>query len=121
MSSTDRYSRQVRFRPLGEEGQARLLQSRVLLVGLGALGSSIAEALVRAGVGSIVLVDRDVTADRPERRHVGELRELLHPLGHLGRQRLDLLDEYRFAQRFLELNAALFGSDSTVPGDREPA
>jgi len=60
MSNEDRYSRQIRFAPLGEEGQRRLADSSVLLVGVGALGSHLADTLVRAGVGRIVLVDRDV-------------------------------------------------------------
>ncbi|GAB6930177.1 thiazole biosynthesis adenylyltransferase ThiF [Paenibacillus sp. JCM 10914] len=55
----DRYSRQIRFAPFGKEGQARLRASHVLVVGAGALGSSIAETLVRAGVGTLTMVDRD--------------------------------------------------------------
>jgi adenylyltransferase/sulfurtransferase len=54
-----RYSRQMRFAPLGESGQRRLLASRVLLVGCGALGSVLAETLTRAGVGHLRIVDRD--------------------------------------------------------------
>lgn len=56
----DRYSRQVLFAPIGPEGQERLRAARVGLVGLGALGSAVAEMTVRAGVGSLVAVDRDV-------------------------------------------------------------
>src|SRR5262245_43272279 len=55
----DRYRRQVRFAPLGEEGQRRLLASRVLVCGCGALGSVSADLLVRAGVGFVRIVDRD--------------------------------------------------------------
>ncbi len=55
----DRYRRQVRFAPLGEEGQRRLLASRVLICGCGALGSVVADTLVRAGVGCLRIVDRD--------------------------------------------------------------
>ncbi len=55
----DRYIRQSRFAPLGEEGQRQLLASRVLIVGCGALGSNLANTLVRAGVGRVRLVDRD--------------------------------------------------------------
>lgn len=55
----ERYARQVRFAPLGEEGQRRLLASRALVCGCGALGSVIADTLVRAGVGHVRLVDRD--------------------------------------------------------------
>ena len=55
----DRYVRQSRFTPLGEEGQQRLGASTALVVGCGALGSVIASTLVRAGVGRVRIVDRD--------------------------------------------------------------
>lgn len=47
---------------LGDEGLSRLAGARVLVAGLGGVGSSCAEALARGGVGSLVLVDRDVVA-----------------------------------------------------------
>lgn len=59
MPSDDRYSRQIRFAPIGEEGQHRLASSRVLLIGLGALGTVAADQLVRAGVGFLRIIDRD--------------------------------------------------------------
>jgi adenylyltransferase/sulfurtransferase len=55
----ERYARQVRFAPLGEAGQRRLLASRALVCGCGALGSVIANTLARAGVGKLRIVDRD--------------------------------------------------------------
>src|SRR5438128_7229276 len=55
----ERYSRQVRFPGIGKDGQARLLASKVTLVGCGALGTVLANALVRAGVGQLRLIDRD--------------------------------------------------------------
>ncbi len=55
----ERYSRQILFREIGREGQEKLLASRVLLVGCGALGASHAEMLARAGVGHLRIVDRD--------------------------------------------------------------
>src|SRR6184192_4415878 len=55
----DRYSRQMRFAGIGEAGQRRLLDSKVTLVGCGALGTVLANALVRAGVGFLRLADRD--------------------------------------------------------------
>jgi molybdopterin-synthase adenylyltransferase len=58
-TASSRYDRQARFAPLGEEGQRRLLASRALVCGCGALGSVIAETLVRAGVGFVRVVDRD--------------------------------------------------------------
>jgi len=55
----NRYSRQTLFSPIGEEGQERISRKHVLIVGLGALGSSIAETLSRAGVGKLTIIDRD--------------------------------------------------------------
>jgi molybdopterin-synthase adenylyltransferase len=55
----DRYSRQVRFAPIGEEGQRRISAARVVLIGAGAIGSVTADLLVRAGVGFVRIVDRD--------------------------------------------------------------
>jgi len=57
--SNDRYSRQVLFAGIGAEGQQRLLSSRALIVGCGALGSAQAESLARAGVGKLRVADRD--------------------------------------------------------------
>lgn len=55
----DRYVRQMRYPPLGEEGQRRLAKSSVLVCGCGALGNMLAAILVRAGVGRVRIVDRD--------------------------------------------------------------
>ncbi|MCD7035219.1 ThiF family adenylyltransferase [Metabacillus sp. GX 13764] len=55
----NRYSRQILFSPIGEEGQKKIRQKKVVLIGAGALGSGTAEALVRAGIGSLVIIDRD--------------------------------------------------------------
>src|SRR5438309_1600467 len=55
----ERYSRQVRFPGIGQDGQRKLLASKVTLVGCGALGTVLANALVRAGVGHLRLIDRD--------------------------------------------------------------
>ncbi|MCS7021214.1 MAG: ThiF family adenylyltransferase [Gemmataceae bacterium] len=62
MQTTDpleRYSRQMRLPGIGKAGQERLLASRVTLCGCGALGTVLANALVRAGVGFVRIVDRD--------------------------------------------------------------
>src|ERR1700692_3329802 len=55
----ERYSRQMRFPGIGEAGQRRLLASHVTLCGCGALGTVLANALVRGGVGHLRLIDRD--------------------------------------------------------------
>lgn len=55
----NRYSRQIIFPGIGEEGQRKLASSYVVIIGCGALGSVTASILVRAGVGRIRIIDRD--------------------------------------------------------------
>ncbi|SDC07167.1 adenylyltransferase and sulfurtransferase [Paenibacillus sp. UNCCL117] len=55
----ERYSRQMLFAPIGEEGQAKLLQARIAIVGMGALGTVLANHMARAGIGFIRIIDRD--------------------------------------------------------------
>ena len=55
----DRYSRQIRFEPIGERGQKAIRSASVCIIGCGALGSFQAESLARAGVGRLGLIDRD--------------------------------------------------------------
>jgi len=54
-----RYSRQILFPGIGEDGQHKLAASRLAIVGCGATGSALASLLARAGVGTIRLIDRD--------------------------------------------------------------
>ncbi|MFC5704118.1 ThiF family adenylyltransferase [Cohnella faecalis] len=54
-----RYSRQMLFAPIGEDGQRKLKSSAVCIVGMGALGTVLANHMVRAGVGLVRFVDRD--------------------------------------------------------------
>lgn len=55
----DRYHRQALLPGFGEDGQKRLLSSTALILGCGALGSAAADLLARAGVGRLIIVDRD--------------------------------------------------------------
>jgi molybdopterin/thiamine biosynthesis adenylyltransferase len=55
----ERYSRQVLFVGIGAEGQRRLLDARIAIVGCGATGSALASLLARAGVGMLRIIDRD--------------------------------------------------------------
>lgn len=68
--SLDRYCRQMRFGPIGEEGQRRLLASRAVVCGCGALGTVAASGLVRAGVGSVRIIDRDVVEQSNLQRQI---------------------------------------------------
>ncbi|MFC1930218.1 ThiF family adenylyltransferase [Chloroflexota bacterium] len=55
----NRYSRQTMLHSISEEGQAKLINGKVVIIGCGALGSNIATMLVRAGIGHVRIVDRD--------------------------------------------------------------
>ena len=55
----ERYSRQILFRGIGEEGQRKLAAARVAIVGCGATGSALAGLLARAGIGTLRIIDRD--------------------------------------------------------------
>jgi molybdopterin/thiamine biosynthesis adenylyltransferase len=59
-NSLDRFARQMRLAGFGEAGQRRLGAAQVLVAGCGALGTVVCEQLVRAGVGTVTIVDRDV-------------------------------------------------------------
>jgi adenylyltransferase/sulfurtransferase len=72
----EKYSRQVLFAPLGQAGQERLLASRAVVIGCGALGSFSSAALVRAGVGHVLVVDRDyVEASNLQRQSLFDERD----------------------------------------------
>ena len=79
----ERYSRQIRLSGIGEAGQQRLLDSRVLIVGLGGLGSPVALYLAAAGVGHLVLTDYD---------HVDESnlqRQIIHTQTDIGELKVE--------------------------------
>ncbi len=59
MKDLHRYRKQILLKEIGEFGQRRLMESRAAVIGCGALGSIISNTLVRMGVGSIVIADRD--------------------------------------------------------------
>ena len=55
----ERFSRQIILKNIGAVGQKKIIQSKVLIIGMGGLGCPVAEFLSRAGVGSIGIVDSD--------------------------------------------------------------
>ena len=65
-----RYSRQVLFSGIGEEGQARIINSRVAVVGCGALGALQSSLLARAGVGTLRIIDRDFVEESNLQRQI---------------------------------------------------
>jgi len=77
-AARERYSRHLLMPEIGEAGQARLMRSKVLLVGAGGLGSPAAYYLAAAGVGTLGLVDHDVV-DRSNLQ-----RQILHTDARVG-------------------------------------
>ena len=78
----------TRLRPIfTEEGLARIQGSRVLVIGLGGVGSSCVEALVRGGVGRLVLIDRDVVSPSNVNRQVIAFQSTM------GRRKIDVMRE----------------------------
>ncbi|HEY6445997.1 MAG TPA: ThiF family adenylyltransferase [Acidobacteriaceae bacterium] len=69
-ADADRYSRQVLFAPIGEAGQQHLAAATVAIVGCGATGAAAAALLARAGVGTLVLIDRDFVEQSNLQRQV---------------------------------------------------
>lgn len=81
---SDRYSRQTVLKNIGPDGQRKLLRSKVAIIGCGALGSTGASLMVRAGVGEVVLVDRDVV----ERNNLQ--RQTLYDESDVGQPKADI-------------------------------
>ena len=61
-SQVERFSRQLVLKDIGAKGQKKIMSSKVLIVGLGGLGCAAAENLVRAGIGTIGLIDNDIVS-----------------------------------------------------------
>ena len=82
----ERYSRQLLLQQVGPEGQTRLQHSRVLIIGLGGLGSPVALYLAAAGVGTLGLMDHDTVS-------LSNLqRQILHGTPDVGTSKVDVAE-----------------------------
>jgi len=95
INDRERYSRQVLFAPIGEQGQLRLARGHAAIVGVGATGAATAGLLARAGVGRITLIDRDYVEPSNLQRQVlfdeDDARECL-PKAEAARRHLALVN-----------------------------
>ena len=96
MAAADRYRRQIALPEIGPKGQAAISRSTAVVVGLGALGSIVADLLARAGVGHLRLVDRDVV------ELVNLQRQTLYAEGDVDRPKADVA-----AERLRTVNSAI--------------
>ena len=91
-----RYSRQTLLKEIGKEGQVTLQNKKVAIVGVGALGTVAAELLARAGVGSLILIDRDVV------EHSNLQRQTLFDEQDVGKNKVNAAEE-----RIKEINSEI--------------
>lgn len=117
-----RYSRQEILPQLGAEGQKRLGASRVLVVGAGGTGGTVAQLLVRAGVGKITVIDRDVVEESNlHRQLLYEEGDVGAPKALLAAERLRAInsgvDVEGLAEDFSPANAEALVRDSDIAMD----
>ncbi len=97
----ERYARHIRLDEIGEEGQEKLLSSRVLIVGAGGLGSPIAMYLAAAGVGTIGIVDDDnVDLTNLQRQIIHTTQSIGTPKTLSARERIEKLNPEIFVNTY---------------------
>ncbi len=98
-----RYEKQILFKPIGRNGQIRLGQSKVGIIGVGALGSNLANILCRAGVGRIILADQDrVELSNLQRQMLFTERDIGHPKAIRAARRLTKINSDVAVEAFFE-------------------
>ena len=111
------YSRQILLKEIGPEGQAKLGSARVLIVGLGGLGSPVMQYLAGAGIGFLGLIDADVL-------HASNLqRQPIYGLADVGKPKADLARAAIAAINpavQVETHAAPFDADNALELIRRP-
>src|SRR6267154_2191695 len=105
------YSRQLLLKEIGEKGQAALARARVLVVGLGGLGSPVMQYLAGAGVGRLGLVDADVLdASNLHRQPIYALFDVGRPKAELARAAIAAINP----TVQVETHAARFNADNAL-------
>ena len=87
-SLIERFSRQIILKNIGILGQKKILSSKVLIVGVGGLGSPAAEFLVRSGIGKVGIIDYDKVS-------LSNLhRQSLYETSHVGKSKVLVIKKY---------------------------
>ncbi len=104
----DRYSRQTLYHRVGCDGQEMLLSSKVIVIGVGALGGNIANLLARSGVGNILLVDRDkVELNNLQRQLIFDEADVGKPKAEVVARELKMANtSIKIEGRVLEVDAS---------------
>lgn len=105
-SELNRYSRQIRLPEIGRQGQEKIKESSVLVIGAGALGCAALQYLTAAGVGTLGIVDNDwVDESNLHRQILYNIDDIGKPKPLAAIEKLELLNpEVTFKARFLRLN-----------------
>ena len=89
-SQIERFSRQLVIKNIGAEGQKKILSSKILIVGVGGLGCPAAENLVRAGIGTIGLIDNDtVNLSNIHRQSLFNSKDIKKPKVRVAAEKLN--------------------------------
>ncbi len=106
----ERYSRQIILKDVGEEGQLKLMNARVLVIGAGGLGCPVLQYLVAAGIGTVGVVDNDVVSiSNLQRQILYSEAELACSKAQLAKQKLQNLNRQTNLQVY---NTFLDGSNA---------
>jgi len=102
----ERFSRQIILKNIGILGQKKILTSKVLIVGVGGLGSSAAEFLVRSGIGKLGIVDYDkVSLSNLHRQSLYETSDVKKPKVQVVKKKLNRINPSTKVQTYgLKLN-----------------
>lgn len=98
-----RYIRQEIFREIGKKGQEKLGKSSVAVVGLGALGSVSAELLSRAGIGRLILIDRDIVElSNLQRQALFDEKDVGRPKAFAAKEKLSSINSETKIEFFID-------------------
>jgi molybdopterin-synthase adenylyltransferase len=88
-----RYTRHILFEKIGQQGQEKISKANITILGLGATGTNSAELLVRAGIGSLTLIDRDIIEDSNlQRQTLFTEQDLQKPKALVAKEKLEKIN-----------------------------